>query len=206
MLIPVPPNQIARAGQVLGRALHADPLWNEVFSDPDVRADSLVEMFTAVTRATIAARGVVQTTADVDAVALWLPPGRELGVWSMVRSGFALPRFAMKLASEDRRRMMVVLRQLGSRRKALMPEAHWYLSAIGVDPNHQGRGLGSTLLGAGIRRADREGTAIYLETETEANVGFYENRGFEVLEQLSAEGIGIPIWLLARRYSPTLRT
>jgi ribosomal protein S18 acetylase RimI-like enzyme len=199
MLIPVPSNQIARAGEVLGRAFRDDPLWKMVISDPDRHADLLTAMFTAVTRATVAARGVAQTTPDIDAVALWLPPGRNLGFGSMVRSGFALPRFVRMLLPGDRKRMMAVLGQLEKGRKALMPEPHWYLSALGVDPNRQGEGLGSTLLGAGVRRADRDGVPIYLETEVEENVRFYEGHGFEVIEQIDATGINIPIWILVRR-------
>ena len=126
------------------------------------------------------------------------PPGKDIGFWAMVKSGFALPRFAMSLSAADRKRMMSVLRQMEKRKKALMPDPHWYLSAIGVAPERQGEGLGTTLVRAGIARADRENTPIYLETETEGNVGFYRHLGFEVVEQVSVEGLGLPVWLLTR--------
>ena len=156
-------------------------------------------MFTALAKATVASRGVAQTTRGMDAVALWLPPGKDLGFWSMVRSGFALPRFAMGLPASDRNRMMAVLRQLEDLKKALMPDPHWYVAAIGVDPAQQGAGLGSRLMRAGMAWADRENAAIYLETEAEANVGFYEHLGFEVVEQVTAAGLDLPIWLMVRR-------
>jgi len=199
MLTPLPPNECARAGAMLGRAFQDDPLWGATFSDPDKRPGLLVAMFTGVTKATVAARGLAETTPGIDAVALWLPPGKDFGFWAMVKSGFALPRFAMGLSAQDRNRMMAVLRQLGERKKALMPDPHWYLAAIGVDPERQGEGLGSTLVQSGIRRADHENTSVYLETETEGNVGFYQHLGFEVIEQVTAAGLDLPVWLMMRR-------
>jgi ribosomal protein S18 acetylase RimI-like enzyme len=193
------------AGALLGRAFHDDPLWGATFSDPDRRPELLVAMFTGLTKTTVAAQGLAETTPDLDAVALWLPPGKDFGFWAMAKSGFALPRFAMSLPAQDRNRMMAVLRQFGKRKKALMPDPHWYLAAIGVDPERQGEGLGSTLVQAGIRRADQENTSVYLETETEGNVGLYQHLGFDVIEQVTATGLCLPVWLMMRR-PPSLRT
>jgi GNAT superfamily N-acetyltransferase len=197
-LLPLPARQQDRAGTVLGRAFEFDPLWTGIFPDPDRRPALLVAMFTAVTAATIAAEGVAETTPGADAVALWLPPGRDLRLRSLLSSRFALPRFVMRLDAPERRRMMAVLRRLGRRKKDLMPDPHWYLSAVGVIPERQHRGLGSSLVRSGISRADRDGVAVYLETETEANVRFYEHLGFEIREQITAAGLGIPVWSLVR--------
>jgi len=186
---------------LLGRAFQDDPLWAATFPNPDERPDLLVAMFAALTKTTVAAQGLAETTSGIDAVALWLPPGKDTGFWAVAKSGFALPRFAMGLPAQDRNRMMAVLRQLEERKKALMPDPHWYLAAIGVDPERQGEGLGSALVWAGIHRADKEGASVYLETETEGNVGFYQNLGFEVLEQTTAVGLDLPLWLMLRRCS-----
>ena len=156
-------------------------------------------MFTGLTKTTVAARGLAETARSVDAVALWLPPGKDFGFWAMVKSGFALPRFMMSLPAQHRKRMMAVLRQSDERKKELMPDRHWYLAAIGVTPERQGEGLGSTLVQSGIHRADRENAPIYLETETEGNVGFYQHLGFEVIEQITAAGLDLPLWLMTRR-------
>ncbi len=82
-----------------------------------------------------------------------------------------------------------------------MPEPHWYVAALGVDPEVQGQGLGSVLMAHGMARADRDGRPIYLETETERNVGFYRRFGFDVVEEFIPEGLNVPMWLLARRGS-----
>ena len=88
--------------------------------------------------------------------------------------------------------------QFDKKKKELMKEPHWYLMALGVDPDHQGEGHGSTLVRAGIEKADRDGKAVYVETETEENLGFYQRLGFEVLEEMVITEIGIPFSLLIR--------
>jgi ribosomal protein S18 acetylase RimI-like enzyme len=197
-VIPLAPKDTSVAGGVLSRAFLDDPLWSALMSDPQTRQAMLAQMFTGLAKTTAAANGVAETTQGLVAVALWLGPGKELGWWSMVRSGMSMPRFVMKLPAQDRRRMMAVLRQMDQRRKELMPRPHWYLEAIGVEPQHQGAGFGSALVRAGMRRADWDKTPVYLETETEGNVGYYEHLGFEVVEQTIATGLNLPLWLMIR--------
>ncbi len=198
VLIPLPSNGYAGAGAVLGQAFEDDPLWRETFSDPDTRPELLVSMFTGLARATLAAQGIAETSREFDAVALWLPPGNTIGLRATVKSRFALQRFVMGLPADDRKRMLAVLGQLEERKKALMPNPHWYLSAIGVSPERQGEGLGSALVRSGLSKADDDNVSVYLETETEDNVGFYEHLGFEVVEQITAAGLDLPLWLLTR--------
>lgn len=185
---------------MLARAFHTDPLWTATFGDADRRPKMLAGMFTALVRA-VAVTGVVEKTPDLSGVALWLPPGKDTGLWAMVRSGLAMPRFVMSLPKQDRKGMMTLLRQIGERRKLLMPEPHWYVAAIGVDPEFQGTGLGSVLMQHGITRADRDNRPIYLETESESNVGFYQHLGFDVIEEFTPEGLDLPMWLMARQAS-----
>ncbi len=201
-VVALSPNDAARAGNELARAFHEDPVWVAVMPDPTERGDQLPAMFTALVRTTLAAHGVVEVISGSEAVAVWMGPGREMGLWSMVRAGFAIPRFAMTLPAADRRRMLSVLRQLDGKRKATVSDPHWYISAIGVAPEHQGEGLGSRLIAAGVERADRDGRPIYLETETESNVDFYERRGFQLIEEIVVTGLDLPVWLMIRRPQP----
>ena len=112
---------------------------------------------------------------------------------------FSLVGFVMGLLTSERKRMMAVLSQVGDRRKALMPEPHWYIPAIGVDPQSQDMGFGSALMNHGIARADRDEAPIYLETETERNVSFYRSLGFDVIEEFTPKGVDVQMWFMARR-------
>lgn len=75
-------------------------------------------------------------------------------------------------------------------------ERHWYLGTLGVDPPHQGRGAGRRLLAAFVERADADGTPAWLETDREANVGFYRQQGFVVTGEVRV--LDTPIWLMRR--------
>lgn len=181
----------------MGRAFLDDPQWVALMPDPDVRRTRLPMMFTGTVALTLAAGGVAERTAGFEACALWLRPGRDIGPWTMVRSGFASVRWILTPPLQNPLGMMRVLRQFDRRRVELMPEPHWYLMAIGTDPGRQGQGSGSALVRAGMRRADRDRLPIYLETETEINVGFYERQGFDVIDEMTV--VGLPYSLMARR-------
>jgi GNAT superfamily N-acetyltransferase len=58
------------------------------------------------------------------------------------------------------------------------PEPSWYLSLIGVDPRHQGRGYGGALLRTWLDEVDAQSAAAYLETDRAELVPFYAGSGF----------------------------
>jgi ribosomal protein S18 acetylase RimI-like enzyme len=57
-------------------------------------------------------------------------------------------------------------------------EPAWFLQFLGVDPTHQGQGVGSVLLRQVLDGADRAGEAAYLEATTQRNRALYERHGF----------------------------
>lgn len=67
-------------------------------------------------------------------------------------------------------------------------EPHWYLPLIGIDPAHQGKGLGSALMRHVTDICDRDGVPAYLESSSLRNVPLYERLGFEVTGTIQAGG------------------
>ena len=63
-------------------------------------------------------------------------------------------------------------------------EPHWYLPLIGIDPAHQGKGLGGALLDHGLALPDRDGVPAYLESSNPRNISLYERHGFERLGRI----------------------
>lgn len=73
-----------------------------------------------------------------------------------------------------------------SKIKAFHPRSPFcYLWFIGVDPNHQGKGIGSELLKSLIERFDQADRPIYVETSVETNLPWYKGARFEVYGELS---------------------
>jgi predicted N-acetyltransferase YhbS len=72
----------------------------------------------------------------------------------------------------------------------------WYLDQIGVEPTHQGRGVGAALIELGLERARGDGLPAFLETAVAGNVGYYERFGFRVTLQGDAPLGGPHIWFM----------
>src|SRR4051794_10002142 len=62
----------------------------------------------------------------------------------------------------------------------VMPEPHWYLALLGVEPSAQGRGIAGQILRPMLDRLDAERLPAYLETGKPSNVAYYPRYGFEV--------------------------
>ena len=72
----------------------------------------------------------------------------------------------------------------------------WYLPLMGVDPAHQGKGLGAALMKHATDLIDRQGALSYLESSTPQNISLYERHGFESTGQIlfgEANNIATPM-------------
>jgi len=64
-----------------------------------------------------------------------------------------------------------------------LPEPHWHVGPVGVEPGFQGRGIGRTAMRLLCDEFDRRGRLAWLETDKPENVRFYIGLGFEVAEE-----------------------
>jgi ribosomal protein S18 acetylase RimI-like enzyme len=76
------------------------------------------------------------------------------------------------------------------------PGPWWHLSLLGVEPELQGRGVGSALLARWLADVDAAAEPARLETSREENVRLYERFGFAVGDELRL--LGVPVWLMVR--------
>jgi ribosomal protein S18 acetylase RimI-like enzyme len=81
-------------------------------------------------------------------------------------------------------------------------ERHWYLGTIGVDPELQGRGIGTELLAAWLQLVDADGSPAYLETDAAENLSFYRRAGFDIIEKMGI--LGVPVWAMRREAGRTV--
>jgi ribosomal protein S18 acetylase RimI-like enzyme len=110
-------------------------------------------------------------------VALWLSPGRAPDEASLVKV------IEDTVADERKGAMFSILEQMD----AVHPrEAHWHLPLIGVDPAHQGRGIGSALLSHALNVCDGQKVSVYLEATRPRNVALYKRHGFKAVGRIRA--------------------
>lgn len=142
--------------------------------------------------------GEVSVTADVCGAACWLPPDVPMSTFfRQVRSGMlALP---LRFGIAGFRRLLAYDAVAQKLHHDHAPMPHWYLAAIGVEPQHQGKGIGGALMGPILKRADATNWHCYLETQKESNVRLYEKHGFTVSQKVIPAGHPIPVWAMLRR-------
>ena len=186
------PEDVPYLADVSARAFENDPLtdWlRESANDPLAMER---QMFKAEYR--ISKRyDLIFTDANRQGVAVWKPPGarttlsdRIQQVWMMLGT--------MKIS----RRTLAKIRFLMDVEKAHPKAPHYYLSLLAVAPEMQGKGLGSALMQPILELCDREGIPAYLETETESNVRYYCNKGFQVQQEVPTRDGLSKVWTMWR--------
>lgn len=74
-----------------------------------------------------------------------------------------------------------------------------YLWILGTDPQQQGKGYGSAILTKAIREQELNQIPLYLETSSEANVKYYERKGFSLYRSIVLDSTtALTIYLMKR--------
>jgi ribosomal protein S18 acetylase RimI-like enzyme len=175
------PSDFAAVNTVLAEAFAADPLSRMLFGQDDPRPGLL-----RINRAAIRNPHGVGTLAVAD--------NRIVGVMLEADSpkcepdGLSGLRFMFDSILAMRWRMISAMSVFRGVAKHHPAWAHRHLNVIGVLPEFQGKGVGSKMLEDFCRRADEQGKACYLETDTEAARRLYERFGFHVVQQEKVKG------------------
>ncbi len=191
----LPPERSAEAAGVLARAFLNDPFYRYVMPDPDGRPERIGWWMACLVRYGLRYGVIEVDCAPAAGAAIWLPPSQPMiDPLRMGSAGLVLAPFRLGLTAF--RRLLEVDRVWdGLHRRE--PRPHWYLLAIGVDPDRQGQGIGGGLLRSGLARADAAGLPCYLETMTDRDVAFYRKHGFTVVAE-GRIGNGSPFWTMRR--------
>ena len=190
------PGRLSDAAEVLTLAFQHDPISCYVFPEEARRGRVLRWMFHCHLRYGLR-YGQVYTTAEVDGVAIWLPPGQTTQtLWRLLRTG-TMP-VPLRFGWSACRRSLAFLGIITTWHRDYTPDAHWYLFYVGVTPEQQGRGIGSALLHPVLARADAAALPCYLETGVARNLGFYERHGFQVVAEGMLPQGGPRLWAMRR--------
>jgi ribosomal protein S18 acetylase RimI-like enzyme len=187
-------DRYGEASSVLAAAFQDDPAWGWVLPNARRRAALLPWLFRVAFEVNDAE---VWTTAEpIAGCARWLAPGRaQVHAAPMLRALLVTP-FRVREATS---RFLAYGRAVETMRLATVPEPHWYLAGIGVDPLQRRRGIGSALLAPGIEASARDGVPCALLTNTEANLAFYGRHGFEIVREGRTPASGPQAWMMRRK-------
>lgn len=184
-----------QSAQVLSRAFVDDPVTVAVFKNfsADQRIKALMVDFSAEVLECVRKGYPVEANAG-DAVlgsAIIYPPGAY--PLPVVDQWLLLLKSIWGNGLYDIGSWMKWLKEVDKLRPT---EPHYYLEYIGVEPNCQGRGVGSAILKHLCDKADKEGVGGYLENANPVNTAYYQRFGFEIMHE--EEIIGIPAWFMWR--------
>jgi len=180
---------IAELGHVLARAFERDPLHRWIFPADLAWTRNSHRSFAMALRQA-ASLGAALTDGERRGAAIWHDSTRAPTLGQ--RLVFAL-RMLPLLGTRALRigRGFDQLAPLHPR----MP--HWYLYALGTDPKHQGKGIGSALFAPMLARCDAESRPAYLEASRPENVPYYERFGFKVVGEHTMPH-GPVVWRMLR--------
>lgn len=177
---------------VMARAFDDDPIANWFAAQDKRRARRIYDFMDVAYRIT-SPGGELYTTDALQGAAYWSPPGKwKMG---MLQQLMLLPAI---VRTATWRRVPAVMGGLNAIEKKHPHEPHYYLLALGVEPDLQGHGIGTQLMAPVLERCDKERVSAYLESSKERNVPLYERNGFKVTEELVVPNGGPKIWLMWR--------
>jgi len=178
-------SELDRVPAVLARAFQDDPMWRWALGrdGTDERRARLERFFDGIARIIHARHELTYTAGDVAGAAVWMPPGQ----WKfrLVDEARLAPTVLGAFGATGTVRLLKLLTGV---ERVHLREPHYYLFAIGADPAHQGRGVGSALLEPMLARCDAEKMPAYLESSNPANLSFYRRHGFTPLAALDFGG------------------
>ena len=189
--------QVSIAAALLAKAFQNDP-WNcYVFPEEIDRKRRNPAVFTSFIEYTLRVGEVWTTGEPLKGVSLWFSPGSDENNPEYLKES-GLDNLPLLMGEEATERYEQYERSMEVLRQQAVPDPHWYLSVIGVDPKWQGFGIGGALLKPVLERADRSRAYCYLETSLPNNLSYYQKHGFVIVVEDYDQMSGLRFWTFKR--------
>lgn len=189
------PTDVPALARALAAAFDDDPIFAWLLPNKRRRLGRLLRFFTLELEAVVLPSGTAWMSPEASGACLELPPDQ----WRMPLGTQALhaPQFVAVFGLSLPRALITITKMEHQH----LREPHFYVPYVGVAPEGQGQGLGTTLLGRTTERADEQGLPTYLEATSERNAALYARLGFEHLGAFTVLG-SPPLWPMRRPPSP----
>jgi ribosomal protein S18 acetylase RimI-like enzyme len=181
---------VPRIASTLALAFIDDPVFRWAYPDDTRRREVLPGVFSVFTKA-FQRHDEIYLAGPAAGAALWAPPGQ-----APVDEHHA-DEFNQRLeqaAGADGERFFELAGLVDEHHP---PGSYYYLQLLGVQPESQGRGIGSALLAHMLERCDGEGARAYLDATSPHSKRLYERHGFRASGEFAPEG-GPPLWPMWR--------
>jgi GNAT superfamily N-acetyltransferase len=196
-IIQLAPDQFQPARLALGQAFENYPLMTYAKAKEKGRLGAVTSLYGSILWDCLR-WGEAYATSDLAGVACWLSPGHtDPGLPRLFRSGML--RLPWHFGFRGFQRLLAYGELAHQLQHQHAPGSHWYLWAIGVRPQEQGKGIAGQLVAPILARADRDSLPCYLETHVESNVRIYMRFGFEIASSVVPQGHPLPVWGMVRR-------
>jgi ribosomal protein S18 acetylase RimI-like enzyme len=197
---PLERSSLDRAVMTVARAFSPDPMITWVFPDAAGRPAGASAIMRLLVEYGLR-YGRVTASHEAKAVCVWIPPGAGITFSGLIRSGMlGLP---LRTGFGPFGRFMAANETMDKIHKARVPEPHWYLFGVAVEPDLHNQGIGSAMIREGLALADRDSRPCYLETSEPRNLALYKRFGFAVLQEAMLGKDGPPAWAMLRQPQPT---
>jgi ribosomal protein S18 acetylase RimI-like enzyme len=192
------PSEAGPLSAALAAAFESDPVLSWLTPNRHRRQRRLVRFFQLELRHVVLPAGRVWTVDGSAGASLELPPDNwRMPIGAQIAHGPAFTRvFGTRLPH--------AFGLITAMERRHLREPHYYIPYVGVAPNAQGQGLGTTLMRPTLERCDREQLPAYLEATSERNAALYERLDFEHLGVFRL-GSSPPLWPMRRPPSPPPR-
>jgi ribosomal protein S18 acetylase RimI-like enzyme len=173
-------HHVQKIAGMLAHAFVNNMMYRVLIPDDAKRKASLPSLFEFIVGYALKHGTVIATSDALEGALLAIDWDKgAITTWRMLGSG-AL-RLLFSIGFDFARRQSNNSKVLDEMHEALAPPSHVYLWIIGIDPEYQGKGLGSKLIRFLQSELAARHRPCYLETAKPENVGIYEHLGFRVV-------------------------
>ena len=189
-------NELNAVAASLAKAFMNDPLQTYTFPDEEERRQRSPDHFKAFLQFGLE-YGEVYVSQNAEGAVVWLRPGETETTNEKAEEG-GLTKLPQLLGEDAANRFFSVLQFIDPFHQEDVPEPHWYVMVVGVDPAHQAKGLGQALLAPILQKAKANKQPVYLETAQPTNVPFYQKLNFKIIREVVEPQSGLKVWTFKR--------
>jgi ribosomal protein S18 acetylase RimI-like enzyme len=177
--------ELPAVARLMAHAFADDPVMSWGFRAGPKHDDAVAAYMNFAVGEQSAPHDAVFVAPDFNAAAVWLPPAglASLSIPPSRMLGM-FPRL-LKIAGWSRLTRVMALGEAMEKHHPPEPP-HWYLFFLGVAPQMRGKGLGSSILEATLKRVDEEKMPAFLDNSNPKNTRLYERHGFRTVTEYRA--------------------